>query len=118
MNEAQPMNHRRFLWGILLVCASSIPVGIGFFDSFRGLSGSKATGIGAVAGGIAESFVPFGLACALVFSAVGIVFLVRTFSREHWWRSLFAAAAICLSTMTIILVVVFGWYLHWLATRR
>jgi hypothetical protein len=45
---------RRFLWGILLVGASSIPVLVEVFNSFRGLSENKATGLGAVAGGIAE----------------------------------------------------------------
>jgi hypothetical protein len=104
---------RRFLWGILLVGASSIPVLVEVFNSFRGLSENKATGMGAVAGGIAEGFVTFGLACALLFSVFGAVFLVRAFSREHWLRSILSVLAICFSALTMIFVVFSFWFIYW-----
>src|ERR1700733_12933994 len=101
---------RRFLWGTLLVGASSIPVLVEVFNSFRGLSENKATGMGAVAGGIAEGFVTFGLACALLFSVFGVVFLVRAFSRERWVRSILSVLAICFSALTMLFVVFSIWF--------
>ncbi len=104
---------RRFLWGILLVCVSSIPVWMAIFNSFRGLSANKATGLGAVAGGIAGVFFPFGLGLTLACSVVGIAFLVRAFSRKHWLRSVFSAFAICFSALTILFAGFSCWFIYW-----
>jgi hypothetical protein len=73
-----------FLWGTVLTLILSIPfmVGmfIGMFNAFRGISEQKATGLGAVAGGIAEGYVTFGVILAYVLPVTAIVLLVRSFS--------------------------------------
>ena len=46
----------KFLWGLVLAWAPAIPVIIGMRNTFRGISETKATGLGAVAGGLAEAY--------------------------------------------------------------
>jgi len=52
---------RRFLGGLLLAWVPWIPTLVGLGYAFRGISSQKATGVGAVAGGVAESLVLWGL---------------------------------------------------------
>ena len=43
-----------FVWGTVVTCTLSIPLIIGMSNAFRGISTEKATGLAAVAGGLAE----------------------------------------------------------------
>jgi len=79
---------RRFLWGTVLTWALFIPFIIGIFPAFRGISEQKATGVGALAGGLAEGFATFGLILALLMPVVAIGLLIRSFSSGHGMRSL------------------------------
>lgn len=83
-----------FLWGIVLTWALSIPFIIGIFHSFQGISEQKATGIGALAGGLAEGFITFGLILAFLVPVVAIVLLIRSFSSGHRMRTLFSLLSI------------------------
>ncbi len=100
---------RRFLWGVALAWAPWLPILIGLGHT---LSRQKATGIGAVAGGLTELFVVWGIAAMLIGQVAAIVLLFRAFSPGHWMRSLLSALSICLSGLMLILLGLFLW-LSW-----
>lgn len=72
MTDSSSYDRRRawFIWGNNLAWVVIVPFIFGLFNSFRGISEQKATGLGAVAGGLAEAYVTFGfiLAFALAVS--------------------------------------------------
>lgn len=63
MNEAHTSKDKWFRWGIALACVSCVPVWIEFFNSFRGISENKATGLGGVARGHCRGFRAFWNGC-------------------------------------------------------
>jgi biopolymer transport protein ExbB/TolQ len=104
------LEKRRFLWGILFASAPWLFGGIlGVVNILKGISEQKATGLGAVAGGLAEAFITFGLVTTLVFEVSAMVLLARTFSRQHKLRSLSSVICICMSALMILLVGFFVW---------
>jgi len=94
-----------FMWGMILAWAPSLPFLIGVVHSFQGVFEQKATGIGAVAAGLAEAYVTFGLILTFVFLVGGIVLLSRSFSGGHGMRALFSVLSMCWSALMLI---VFG----------
>ena len=98
-----------FLWGTVLTWTLSIPLIIGMFNSFREISSQKATGLGAVAGGLVEGYATFGLILALVLPVGAIVLLVRSFSGGRRMRALFSLLYICWSALTLVLAGLFVW---------
>jgi len=106
------LKKKRFLWGVVLAWAPWIPILVGLGHTLLGISRQKATGIGAVAGGLAELFVVWGISAILIAQVTAIVLLLRALSREHWMRSLFSALSICLSGLMLLLVGLFLW-LSW-----
>ncbi len=102
---------KRFLRGVLLIWIPLLPLIFASFNSFKGISEQKATGLGAVAGGLAEVYVPLGLVLTVASLIAGTVLLFRAFSREHWPRSLFSVVSICVAGFVLL---VFGLFL-WLA---
>jgi len=108
------LKKKRFLWGVLLAWAPWIPT-LGY--AFRGISEQKATGLGAVVGGLVELFVVCGIAAILIGQVAAIVLLCRAFSPGHWIRSLFSVLSICLSGSMLLLVGLFFW-LSWSQAHR
>ena len=82
-----------------------LPILIGF----AGFSRQKATGVAAVAGGLAEAFATFGILAALIFEIVAIALLVQTFSREHPARASVAVLSLGCSGLTIAILGLFLW---------
>jgi len=111
MRDGSSLDHKRkwFLWGTVLTWTLSIPLIIGMFNSFRGISEQKATGLGAVAGGLAEGYVTFGLIFSLVLPVGAIVLLVRSFSGRHRMRALVSVLYICWSALALALAGLFVW---------
>lgn len=99
----------RFVWGLVLAWAPAIPFIIGMSRIFGGISENKATGLGAVAGGLAEAYLIFGLVATLAFQVGGIVLLSRSFSPEHGARAVFSALSIGWSILTLLLLGLFLW---------
>ena len=62
------LEKRRFLWGVSLAWAPWLPLLIasilGLTNGLRGISEQKATGLGAIIGGLAEALTSFGLVAA------------------------------------------------------
>jgi hypothetical protein len=84
-----------YVWGTILTWTLSIPVIIAIFNSLREISEQKATGVGAVAGGLAEGYVTFSLILAFVLPVGAIVLLVRSLSGTHRWTSVTSKIALC-----------------------
>jgi len=99
--------------------------GVGTMDSgaasigytFRGITEQKATGLGAVAGGLGESFVWAGIGAILIGEFVAIILLCRAFSPGHWLRGLFSALSIRLSGLMLLLLGFFFW-LSWFSPHH
>ena len=114
MEDALKKKH--FLWGVLLGISPWIPTVIGLGSAFVGVSNSKATGLAAVAGGMVELLVWWGIATMLVFQIAAIIFLLRSFSSAHILRSLTAAVFVLASGLMLLLVCAFlFWGRHFLA---
>lgn len=108
----------RFIWGLVLAWAPAIPLIIGMSNVFRGLSEQKATGLGAVAGGLDEAFLIFGFVAMFAFQMGGIVLLARSFSGEHRARAFFSVVSMAWSMGVLLLFVLFLWmYLVYLPHR-
>jgi hypothetical protein len=111
------LKKKRFLWGVLLAWAPWIPTLIGIGYAFRGISEQKATGIGAVAGGLVEVFVVWGIGTMIISQVAAIIWLCRAFSREDWIRNVVSALSICLSGLMLVVVSFFLWF-AWFQARR
>jgi len=106
------LKKRRFLWGMVLAWAPWIPILIGLGNALIGISRQKAAGIGAVAGGLTELFVVWGIGAVVVGQVTAIFLLFRAFSPGDWMRGLFCVLSICLSALMLLLVGLFFW-LSW-----
>jgi hypothetical protein len=80
------------------------------FHAFQGISEQKATGLGAIAGGVAEAYAIFGLFLAFVLPVAAIVLLVKSFSAGHSARALFSLLYICWSVLTLAFAVLSVWF--------
>ena len=61
-----------FAWAV------SLPLVLGMLNSIRGISEQKATGLGAVAGGLAEACAIFGVILGFVLPVGAIASLLRS----------------------------------------
>ena len=103
------LKRRRFLWGVLLAWSTLPPILYGCVKSFKGISQQKATGLGAVVGGLAEGLVPYGLFLTVIVQITAIAMLVRGFSSEHSGRSVLSVVSICWSVLTLLLLATIVW---------
>ena len=94
---------------MLLAWAPWVPTLIGLGYAFRGISSQKAIGVGAVAGGLGESLVLWGLVSMIACQVIAITWLVRSISREHWMRSVVSVASVCASAVILLLMGLFVW---------
>jgi hypothetical protein len=92
-----------YLWGLTLAWIPALPIVIFLVNALRGISENKATGLGAVAGGISEAAVVSGLLFILFCCVGAIVLLVRSFSRRHPGRTLLSVLSICWSAFILLL---------------
>ncbi|MGA8272797.1 MAG: hypothetical protein WB919_14650 [Candidatus Sulfotelmatobacter sp.] len=113
------LGRKQFLLGVLLAWSPLVPTLIGLGYALRGVSASKATGIGAIAGGgLSGTFVLCGIGAILIGEVVAIVSLFRTFSNGHWVRRLFSTLSICVSALMLLLVCLFLGLLGFLVHHR
>jgi hypothetical protein len=98
-----------FVWGMVLAWIPSTPLLIGVVHSFRGISEQKATGLGAVAAGLAEIYVPLGLTLTFIFWVGAIVVLARSFSGGHGMRALFSVLSMCWSALMLVIFCSLVW---------
>lgn len=114
MDQLRTDAHKRklFLWGIAFAWSSSLPFIVWTFRFFRGISEQKATGLGAVAGGLAEGYLTFGAVTTLALQVGAIVLLVRSLSKGNRMRVLLSLLSICWSGFMILVFGVFVWLVY------
>jgi hypothetical protein len=98
-----------FVWGAVVTCMLSIPLVIGIAQSFRGISAEHATGLAAVAGGLAEAYVTFAVVLAFALPLTAIFLLSRSFVKGHAARSFFSLLCICWNAIMLALSGLFLW---------
>ena len=101
--------NKRFVWGMILAGVLVVPFLLGIMNSFRGISAQKATGLGAVAGGLAETFVTIGMLTAILLPIVAIVMLSRSFSKVSGLRKFLSIMAIGWCSLLLVLFGVNIW---------
>jgi len=77
---------------------------------FRDLSREKATGLGAVAGGLTEAYVTFGFILSLVLPVASIVLLARSLSGADRIRKVLSSLLIVCSSFILLLWGLCGWF--------
>jgi hypothetical protein len=110
-SSSQSGPQKWFLWGMVLACSSSLPFVILFLNAFRGISQDKAIGLGAVAGGLTEVYMTFGLVLTFLLPVAAIALLGRSFSGASRRRKLFSALFIVWSSFTLLLSCLSAWVL-------
>jgi hypothetical protein len=90
---------------------------IGLASAFRGISNTKAAGLAAVAGGLAETYVLVGVAATLICQVSAMTLSFRAFSRDHGVRSAFSVLSICVSGL-MILVFGLSLWLFWFESHH
>jgi hypothetical protein len=108
---------RWFFWGIALALLPSLPTLIGLTNAFSGIVSTKATGLAAVAGGLAETYVTCGLLTTLILPVVAIVCLVKSCSRDRALRTAIAVLSIAWSAL-LLAIFGFGAWLYWVYIPR
>jgi hypothetical protein len=96
-----------FVGGTLVTCVLCIPLVIGITQSFRGIFAEHATGLAAVAGGLAEAYVTFAVVLAFALPITAIFLLSRSFVRGRAARSLFSVLCICWNAFMLALAGLF-----------
>src|SRR3954469_17209998 len=111
MDDSTTYDHKRksFVWGTVLTGTLSIPLIIVFFNAFRGMFAEKATGLAAVAGGLAEAYVTLGVLLSLGLPVGAIILLLRSFSAGHRIRALISVLCICACVLILALTGLFVW---------
>jgi hypothetical protein len=99
-----------FIWGMVLSWIQPVWLFIGFFNVFGGFSQEKATGLGAVAGGLTETYVTIGLVVTLVLPIVAMVLLIRAWPGGNQIRTVFSLMSICLSAFVLLAYGVGAWW--------
>lgn len=92
-----------------------VPTIAGLVYAFRGISNTKSNGIAVVAGGLAESFVLWGVITMVITQIAAIVWLGKSFSPAHGWRNVVSVISIVLSGLMLVLVCLFVasvWFSH------
>jgi uncharacterized membrane protein YhaH (DUF805 family) len=103
---------KRFFWGLALAWLPFIPVLVGLANALRGMSQQKATGIGAVAGGIAEMGVLYVLTLAPILTISAMVLLLRSLSKAHPLRNILAVISVCWGALMISVLALFFWLVY------
>jgi hypothetical protein len=104
------LQRKRFLWGAVLAWVPWAPTFFGLANAFIGISNSKATGLGAVSGGLIELFATWGILTMIIGQVAAIILLYKAFSREHWMRNLVSVLSIGLSGLMLVIVCSFIWF--------
>jgi hypothetical protein len=86
-----------------------VPTAIGIINALTEIATQKQTGLGAVAGGLTEMLVTFGLISIVGSQVTAIVMLLRTLSRSHPMRTIVAIFSICCSGLLLLALGMFIW---------
>lgn len=100
----------RFTLGILLAWAPyAIIAGLGYVRAIGEIENQKATGLGAVAGGLSESFVTFGVVAFLATQVMAIMLLIRYVGVGETSQTIVSILSIGLSVLGIMATILSFW---------
>lgn len=117
-NEAVNTVGNRFLWGAVLAWVPFVIIVVpGFMKMFRGITNQKATGLGAVAGGLSEAFATFGLIAFVAAQVFAIFLLVRSLGTGGPVQNIFAILSIALSVVTLLAIPLLLWLILFVIPR-
>lgn len=114
----QDINAKRFVWALALAWVPWIPTLVGFVRVFLPITNQTATGLAAVAGGIGELLVMWGVVSMIVAQGVAMVWMFRSLSRDHWGRNIISLASIGMSGLMLVMVGLFLWAVWFQARHR
>jgi len=119
MNEhSQDLRKQWFRWGIALAWLPSIPFIMWLLYTFRGVFSQKATGLGAIAGGLCAVYMPFVILATLGIEIAAIVLLIRSFSKSQMGRILVSVFSIGWSMLVIASFSLLIWGVYVYLPRR
>ncbi len=108
----------RFLLGILLAWVPIVIVIAPIFVSVFGeITNQKATGLGAVAGGLSEALLTFGIVAFVTTQIVAIVFLVRSIGSAETSQNIVAILTAGFSVLVLVATGLLLW-LMWFVIPR
>lgn len=97
---------------MLFAWAPAVPLVLASLNMFHGITQRKATGLGAVAGSLAEAYVTAGLGLTIVLEFAAIVLLVRALTKESWTRSIWSVVSIGMSGLVLSIAGLFCWLVY------
>lgn len=113
-DKVEIAQRKRFRYGLLLAWIPPIffiaATAIGIIRALAQVSSVKATGLAALAGGVSEVAVTFGLVVIAASEVAAIVILVGTSSRDHPIRTVVAIASIVCSGLVLLGLGLFLWF--------
>src|SRR5512147_3143059 len=118
MENALPPATSRFRIGIALAWIPLVFFAVGFGNAFRGIASNKATGIGAVAGGLGEAMALFGFFAFLAAQIAAITILVRSFSKNQTLRNAVALVSVLCCGFALLIVAGSAWAVWYLLSMR
>ncbi len=108
--ESDAKTTTRFRWGVALAW---LPFAVFFvpaiIHALRGISASRATGVGAVAGGLAQAAAMFGIVALVVSEIAAVVLLAQSFARGHSVRGIFSVLSIGCAVFVVALIGLMLW---------
>jgi|SRR3954454_14422898 hypothetical protein len=108
--ETDTRSRSRFVWGIALAWLPAVLIlGPAILIILRSISASKATGLGAIAGGLFGGVMTFGLAAIGLSEIAAVVLLSRSFSPGHSMRGLVSVLSICSALLLIGILGLLIW---------
>ena len=108
------METSRFVKGLVFAWIPLLFFIVPFFvAAFSGISTNRATGLGAVAGGLSEGLATFGLFAMVACDVYGVILLVKTISKGELFTRFLAIVSIgCGSLFVLLLCGLVGWFIR------
>ena len=108
---------------MVLAWAPWVPAFFGLLRSCVGVKGLReragwarlATGLAAVAGGMAEMLVMWGLVALIIAQVVAMIWLLRSFSKIDMSRNVVSFFSICACGLTLLWLGGFLWLTRYIA---
>jgi hypothetical protein len=108
--DTEAKSRTRFFWGIGLAWLPFLFFFVpAILNAFRGVVSNKATGLGAVAGGLAEGLATFGLVAIVVSEIAAVVLLVRSFSGGRPLHSFLSVLSIGCALLVVAVLGLMVW---------
>jgi hypothetical protein len=112
MKEEADINGKTFVWGVLLAWSPIALFVVSMVRAMIEMSGQRTSGLGAVAGGLSEVLVTYGLLISFASQILAIVLLVRAISEgRSAGRTVLAVISICGAGMVLLMCGAVVWFL-------